>query len=339
MYAAKKLAGSNIHIYSSVLVSELSRYVAKKFVEHNLDKELKIGVICPYRSQSQLITKLIEQISDIPSEVKVNVGTIHSFQGDECNIVFAVFNPPTNLKSGATEAHINNTNIINVAISRAQDYLCILMPSPDCEGYRNLIGLNQLGHIAKNQLKDMSGILNPGDVERLIFGSPNYLYNNIFVTSHQTANVYTKPAAHYEVRCDDKSIDIQVDETVGFNPTITSYIPTGIADVQDSGMVNEQHIETVYIKDDNLSYILSKPTKKIPDFKFVKLGPYRVGVIGRFNPIIHILKSVGGVSSKNITYNGRVYGQGYSIQNYNLDKVLEKLEEEGWDIESFKDII
>jgi len=43
--------------------------------------------------------------------------------------------------------------------------------------------------------------------------------NNIFVTSHQTANVYTKPAAHYEVRCDDKSIDIQVDKTVGIWPS------------------------------------------------------------------------------------------------------------------------
>ena len=322
MYAAKRLAGSNIHIYSAVLTSELMRYVAKKFVDNNNGKELKIGVICPYRSQSQLITKLIEQIPDIPAAVTVNVGTIHSFQGDECNIVFAVFNPPSNLRSGASGTHINNRNIINVAISRAQDYLCILMPSADCEGFFNLIELNRLGNIAKRSLRDTTGILNPSEVERLVFGSRNYLYNNIFVTSHQTANVYTKPAAHYEVRCDDKSIDIQVDETVGLRPS-------------EMKPKEKPLIETTTSEEKPL--IPQKSGKKNPEFKIIVLGEYRVAVIGKFDPIIEILKKLGGTPSDNLSYKGRLYGPAYSIMKYNIPRLLQLLDEDGWNIDGIKE--
>lgn len=320
MYAAKKLSGSNIHIYSAVLSSELMRFVAKSYVKNNPDKELRIGVICPYRSQSQLITKLIEQMPDIPSTVTVNVGTIHSFQGDECNIVFAVFNPPSNLKSGASEAHINNRNIINVAISRAQDYLCVLMPSADCEGFSNLIELNRLGKIAKNNLRETTGVLNPFEVERLVFGSTNYLYNNIFVTSHQTANVYTKPAAHYEVRCDDKSIDIQVDEAVGLQPTLHFPQTTTV----------EEHLER------EKPIVLQMPTKREPEFKIIVMGEYRVGIVGKYNPIIDLLRKLGGVPSKNITYKGRLYGQGYSIQKYNVPRLLRMLKDDDWNTDKLE---
>lgn len=320
MYAAKRLAGSIIHIYSAVLTSELMRYVAKKFVNNNPGKGLKIGVICPYRSQSQLITKLIEQIPDIPTAVTVNVGTIHSFQGDECNIVFAVFNPPSNLRGGASGTHINNRNIINVAISRAQDYLCVLMPSPGCEGFSNLIELNRIGGIAKRNLRDTTGILNPGEVEKLVFGSPNYLYNNIFVTSHQTANVYTKPAAHYEVRCDDKSIDIQVDETVGLRP----------ADV----MSKKLPIESTISEENTIS--TQNSGKKTPEFKIIVMGEYKVGIVGKIAPIIEILKKLGGTPSDNVNYKGRTYGQGYSIMKYNMSRLLQLLEEDGWDTNGFK---
>ena len=321
IYAAKRLAGSNIHIYSAVLTSELMRYVAKKFVDNNHGKELKIGVICPYRSQAQLITKLIEQMPDIPTAVTVNVGTIHSFQGDECNIVFAVFNPPSNLRGGASGTHINTRNIINVAISRAQDYLCILMPSADCEGFSNLIELNLLGNIAKRSLHETTGILNPGEVEKLVFGSPHYLYNNVFVTSHQTTNVYTKPAAHYEVRCDDKSIDIQVDETVAM---LTSEM-----------MEKEKPIKVTTPLEEN-PIIPQKPTKKTPGFKIIGMGEYRVGIVGMLTPIINILKKLGGTPSDNLSYKGCFYGQGYSMMKYNVNRLIQMLDENGWDVDSIK---
>lgn len=320
MFAAKRLAGSNIHIYSAVLTAEFARYVACKFVANNQGKMFGIGVICPYLSQSQLITKLIEQMTDIPDSVTISVGTIHSFQGDQCNLVLAVFNPPTNLRSGASQAHINNQNIINVAISRAQDYLCVLMPSADCEGYSNLRELNRLGNLAKTYLHDTTCVLSQQEVERLIFGSKNYLYNNIFVTSHQTANVYTKPAAHFEVRCDDKSIDIQVDESAVF---------------QMQAEIVPRQPKQEMPKDDAF-HLEQTSTKKIPEFKIIKMGEYKSVVVGEYHTIIPLLKKLGGYPSDNIVVNGRIYGQGYSLPYYNVSRLLQMLDDDDWDIESLK---
>lgn len=195
------------------------------------------------------------------------------------------------------------------------------MPSADCDGFTNLVELNRLGHIAKEYLRDTTGILNPGEVEKLVFGSANYLYNNIFVTSHQTANVYTKPAAHYEVRCDDKSIDIQVDETVGLRPSEmkSRVLPIGPTLLEEKNITPQ------------------KLSKKVPEFKIVVLGEYRVGIVGKVNPIIEILRKLGGTPSDNVIYKGHMLGQGYSIMKYNMPRLLQLLEEDGWNIGNIKE--
>ena len=51
---------------------------------------------CSVQSTSGFNRKLIGA-EDIPSEVDIQVGTIHGFQGDECDIIFAVFNTPHQL--------------------------------------------------------------------------------------------------------------------------------------------------------------------------------------------------------------------------------------------------
>ena len=47
-------------------------------------------------------------------------------------------------------------------------------------------------------------------IEEIIFGKKFFIENNTFVTSHQLTNVYTKASKRYEVRIDEKSIDIQL---------------------------------------------------------------------------------------------------------------------------------
>ena len=88
-------------------------YLAKAQVA----EDVRIGVICPYAPQAQLINKMIEQRTDIPSNVEILVGTIHGFQGDQCDIIITVLNPPTDIKVAADKIMLNNRNIINVAIS------------------------------------------------------------------------------------------------------------------------------------------------------------------------------------------------------------------------------
>jgi hypothetical protein len=204
IFGAKKLQGSNVHIYSALFAVETCAYIARQQVE-----PIKIGVICPYAPQAQLINKMIEQRTDIPEFVEVAVGTIHGFQGDQCEIIITVFNPPTGIKVAADRIMLNNRNIINVAISRASDYLFVLLPHPDSYGYENLIEINKLCSIAKQKVKSVT-VLNSDQIEKGMFANSHYVEDNTFVTTHQLANVYTSAASLYEVRIDDNAVDIQV---------------------------------------------------------------------------------------------------------------------------------
>ncbi len=213
MFGARKLADSPIHIYSALLCSHLGKYLAKKYVENNPDEEeLSIGIICPYASQAQLIQKIIEQVTDIPDGAKINVGTVHSFQGDQCNIIISMMNPPVGLYTGkrVQDMHINNKNIINVAISRAKDYLCLLIPDQECDGYENLIEINKLGLLSKEKYREETALFPASKIEQIIFGQKHFLEHNTFVTSHQLANVYTTATQLYEIHVDENSIDIQI---------------------------------------------------------------------------------------------------------------------------------
>ena len=204
IYGAKKLQGSNVHVYSAIFSVEMCAYLAKLQTASNV----RIGVICPYAPQAQLINKMIEQRTDIPSNVEILVGTIHGFQGDQCDIIITVFNPPTGIKVAADRIMLNNRNILNVAISRACDYLFVLLPHPDSYGYENLIEINNLCGIANRHCTSVA-IFNSELIEKAIFNKKDFIESNTFVTTHQVANVYTSASGLYEVRIDENAVDIQ----------------------------------------------------------------------------------------------------------------------------------
>ena len=211
LYGAKKLNNSNIHIYSALLVVEFAKYVSENFHSKHSEAMLSIGIICPYAPQAHLINNLLLQQKGIPEMVKITVGTIHGFQGDECDVIISVFNPPTGLKGAANSVLINNRNIVNVAISRARDYLFIFMPSSETDGFDKLFELNLLGNIAKRKCSDVK-VFNSDMLETIIFKQRLYLERHSFVTSHQLANIYTEAQAKYEIRIDNSAIDVQIDE-------------------------------------------------------------------------------------------------------------------------------
>ncbi len=211
IFSPKKLSGSNIHVYSVLFVIEFCRHLIKSVSSNK--QELKIGIICPYVAEAQMIEKLLEQIIDIPEHLNFVVGTIHSFQGDECNMILAVFNPP---RMANDNALINVKNIINVAISRAEDYLCIIMPDRDTKGYENYYELNALGIKSIEIQKEFNSISNYtcDELEKIIFGKSFTIENNTFLTGHQLANVYSKPTKRYEFRIDDKAADVQFNDEI-----------------------------------------------------------------------------------------------------------------------------
>lgn len=204
IYGAKKLQGSNVHVYSAIFSVEMCAYLAKQQTAN----KVRIGVICPYAPQAQLINKMIEQRTDIPINVEILVGTIHGFQGDQCDIIITVFNPPTGIKVAADRIMLNNRNILNVAISRASDYLFVLLPHPDSYGYENLIEINELCGIANRKCQSVC-VFNSEIIEKAIFGKKDFIEQNTFVTTHQVANVYTSVSGLYEIRIDENAVDIQ----------------------------------------------------------------------------------------------------------------------------------
>ena len=176
-------------MYSALFTFEYVCYLSRAISINNPGSLFRIGIIAPYRAQADMIDKLLAS-EHLPSEVDVQAGTIHGFQGDECDIIFAVFNTPPTISS-SKEMFLNKRNIINVSISRARDYLFIIMPDDNTEGISNLRLVKRVERLIKST-DDWNEFLS-SDLEDLMFFNPNYLENNAFSTGHQSVNVYGLP--------------------------------------------------------------------------------------------------------------------------------------------------
>lgn len=207
IYRCKRLQhSSSYQVYSALFTFEYVCYLSRAIAENNPGSLFKIGVIAPYRAQADMIDKLLAS-EKLPKQIDVQVGTIHGFQGDECDIIFAVFNTPPTI-SGSKEMFLNKRNIINVSISRARDYLFIVMPDDNTENINNLRLVKRVEQLT-HDTDAWNEFLSP-DLEDLMFGDPKYLENNAFSTSHQSVNVYGLPEKCYEVRTEDTAVDVQI---------------------------------------------------------------------------------------------------------------------------------
>lgn len=209
IYRAKRLeSGTSYQTYSALFTFEFVRWLAEQIQSDHADK-FRIGVIAPYRAQANLLSRLVDSWATKRNSVEIQVGTIHGFQGDECDIIIAVLNPPPTISS-SPQMFLNKQNILNVAISRARDYLFIIMPDAETEGIQNLRKVAQIEKFVKSSGAFSEYVSH--DFEKMIWGNENYLEENTFSTGHQMVNVYRKPERYYEVRSDDSAIDVQIHE-------------------------------------------------------------------------------------------------------------------------------
>lgn len=207
IYKPKRLQGKTPYqIYSALFTFEFVSHLSAAIAKSNENKEFSIGIIAPYKAEADLIDKLVLS-ADIPDTISVQAGTIHSFQGDECDMIIAVFNPPPSISS-SREMFLNKQNIINVSISRARDYLVMLMPDDSTENVDNLLLIKQVESLFISSGK--ARIYNSHDLEKTILGSSTFLEDNAFSTSHQMVNVYGLPEKKYEIRSEDTAVDIQI---------------------------------------------------------------------------------------------------------------------------------
>ena len=210
IYRAKRLeSGTPYQTYSALFTFEFVRWLAEQIQISHADK-FRIGVIAPYRAQANLVNRLNDSWDPKSNTVEIQVGTIHGFQGDECDMIIALFNPPPSISTDS-RMFLNKQNILNVAISRARDYLFIVMPDDKTEGVKNLHKIAKIEELVKQPDSAFVEYAS-STIEEMIWGNANYLEENTFSTGHQMVNVYRKPERYYEVRSDDSAIDIQIHE-------------------------------------------------------------------------------------------------------------------------------
>lgn len=213
IFRPKRLGGGSCyHVYSALFAFEAIRALAEDVSAANpgLSPEApcRIGLISPYRIQADLVKKLVERLPRRPG-VEVQVGTVHGFQGDECDILLALFNPPPSI-SASKQMFLNKRNIVNVSISRARDALVLLIPDDDTENVGLLERIEELKlYINQTDPADVAR-RSADELERVLFGETGYIERNTFVTGHQSVNVYEQPEYRYEVRSEASAIDIQV---------------------------------------------------------------------------------------------------------------------------------
>ena len=209
IYRAKRLNNSSYQVYSALFTYEFVSYLSKLIASKN-SEQFKIGVIAPYKAQTGLIDKLLSS-ANLPDTIDVQVDTVHSFQGDECDIIISVFNTPPTI-STRKDMFLNKKNLVNVSISRARDYLFVIMPDDDTENVNNLRLIKRLEQLCKDTT--VWEEFDTHSLETAMFGDELYLEKNSFSTSHQSVNVYGLPESKYEIRSEDNAVDIQVHKQV-----------------------------------------------------------------------------------------------------------------------------
>ncbi len=212
IYSLKRLkhglkGGSPYQIYSAIFTFELVFAIARRRVRDAERRVFRIGIISPYKAQADLVQSLIES-EDIPLDAEIVSSTVHGFQGDECDMIIALFNPPPGI-AGGRRMFINHENIVNVAISRARDYLVLVMPDDDTPRLENMTEVRKI-ETAMLDANPKADVVSASSLEKWMFNTETYIEDNSFSSGHQSVNVYGDPERRYEVRSEETAIDIQI---------------------------------------------------------------------------------------------------------------------------------
>ncbi|MBN1971383.1 MAG: AAA family ATPase [Candidatus Delongbacteria bacterium] len=222
IYRSRTVESSHTHPYIAILISE---FLYK--IDSNQNEKTEIGIISPYKSQVKLISKLIGKINY--NNLDIQVDTVHGFQGGQKDIIFCIFNPKVSYGEIATtpkftgdspkgKNYLNRQYIINVAISRAKDYLFLLLPSniylsrneeKIISGLDKLYELEKLKELALKQANYITE-KQSAEIEKWCFNRKDYIYQNSNVIPHDLVNVYKESPKKYLVSHNDQSIDIQI---------------------------------------------------------------------------------------------------------------------------------
>jgi serine/threonine protein kinase/energy-coupling factor transporter ATP-binding protein EcfA2 len=108
---------------------EVKRLLSKINQEYQpLEIRKTVGIISPYRSQSELLNQIIKAKSEEWTHLEIEIATVDAFQGSDKDIV--VFDTVRSNPSNRL-GHITDVKRLNVALSRAKELL-LIVGDADC---------------------------------------------------------------------------------------------------------------------------------------------------------------------------------------------------------------
>ena len=191
IYRPRSVDGSAFHVYSALFAAEFALFLDRIVSVPEGTEMPSIGIVSRH------------------GQCKIVVGTVHKFQGDECSIMIVCLNPPGHASSRSL---VNREALLNVAVSRASDYLFLLVPEKGTPGLENLTWMKWMEN-ACAVTGAMSFHSNYMEHELFNTDDSEWLANNTFITGHMDVNVYDRPVKRFEVRCDENAVDVQITKT------------------------------------------------------------------------------------------------------------------------------
>ena len=142
----EKLSGQSYSRYN-IKTSDVVLELVEKLIKQ--PGKPCIGIITPYKAQASRLSKLVKELGNKTNNPKcrdVKVGTVHSFQGDESDII--IFDLVDNSEEGPGRLFKGKTGerLMNVAISRAKGKVIIV---GDPEIFQNDMELKKLDLLLK----------------------------------------------------------------------------------------------------------------------------------------------------------------------------------------------
>lgn len=178
---------------------------------------------------------------------------------DEASMIpLAVFNTPPTI-SASKDMFLNKRNIINVSISRARDYLFVVMPDDDTDNISNLRLVKRVESLIQST-DAWNEFLTP-DLEELMFGDAKYLENNAFSTSHQSVNVYGLPEKIYEVRTEDTAVDVQIHRSTSKKEEVDPTLASGTVVVDEPQYMDSYDLDESLIPEELRDTAIDLPVR------------------------------------------------------------------------------
>ena len=147
---------------SDIILSNIKKTIED---ERSLSKDIchSIGILSPFRNQVDHLSKRITEEIPLASLKKHNlmIGTAHSFQGEERDMMFISFVVDSSSASGSF-VHVNKQDLFNVAITRARSKQFIVT-SANLNGLKNQTLLKQYLSYVIDEEKSFSRNYDPSD--------------------------------------------------------------------------------------------------------------------------------------------------------------------------------